>query len=173
VRTLYEIPAKIFKEYSKSNQRKMRSMEKLVSLLKTKAIDYEVLKHNKTIKTAQEGAEYFGIEIAQTAPTLILKTDKEYYAVIISGDYGRLQLDVLRKLLKVDCIKFAKPEEVKEITGSNIGSVSLINPQIPTLLDRELYRFEYVYGGTGDPETTLKIKPKDIEDLNNIVGYIR
>jgi Ala-tRNA(Pro) deacylase len=36
-----------------------------------------------------------------------------------------------------------------------------------------LYRYTYVYGGTGIPQTTLKIQPKDIEKLNKVIGYIR
>ncbi|WP_269845612.1 aminoacyl-tRNA deacylase [Paenibacillus selenitireducens] len=111
--------------------------------------------------------------MGQTAPTLILKTEKGYYSLIISGDYGRVGLESLKKLLEVQEIKLAKPQEVEQVTGSKIGSVSLINLGLPTIIDRELYRFPYVYGGTGVPQTTLKISPKDIENLNEVIGYIR
>ncbi|HTG68571.1 MAG TPA: hypothetical protein VL921_04865, partial [Candidatus Udaeobacter sp.] len=63
-------------------------MEQLITVLNNRQIEYEILKHGKKIHSAQEGAEYFGIEIGQTAPTLILKTDKGYYSLILSGDYG-------------------------------------------------------------------------------------
>ncbi|HZG17012.1 MAG TPA: YbaK/EbsC family protein [Candidatus Bathyarchaeia archaeon] len=148
-------------------------MEKRISLLKNLHIDYEIIEHSKPINSAQEGADYFGIHIGQTAPTLIMKTDKGYYAFIISGDYGRMDPVTLKELFHFQEIKLAKPKEVEQVTGSTVGSVSLINPDIPTFIDRELYRFDYVYGGTGVPQTTLKIQPKDIEKLNNIVGYIR
>jgi len=49
----------------------------------------------------------------------------------------------------------------------------LINPGLPTLMDRELHRFSYIYGGTGEPQSTLKIPPKDLEKLIPMVGYIR
>ncbi|WP_228101048.1 hypothetical protein [Paenibacillus donghaensis] len=42
-------------------------MDKLVSILDEYNADYEIIKHTKQINTAQEGAEYFGIEIGQTA----------------------------------------------------------------------------------------------------------
>ncbi|MEK5059355.1 aminoacyl-tRNA deacylase [Paenibacillus shunpengii] len=148
-------------------------MDKLISLLKNQHVDYEVVEHNIPINTAQQGANYFGIDIGQTAPTLIFKTDKGYYALIISGDYGRIDLIALQEKFQLQEIKFAKPNEVEQVTGSKIGSVSLINPDIPTFMDRELFRFNYVYGGTGVPQTTLKINPKDIEKLNHIAGYIR
>jgi prolyl-tRNA editing enzyme YbaK/EbsC (Cys-tRNA(Pro) deacylase) len=148
-------------------------MEDLISILEKNNIDFEIINHDKEINSAQEGADYFGIDIGQTAPTLILKTDKGFYSLIISGDYGRVDLHSLKELVQVQEIKLAKPKEVEQTTGSKIGSVSLINQDIPTIIDRELYRFTYVYGGTGIPQTTLKIQPKDIEKLNKVIGYIR
>lgn len=147
--------------------------QKLLSLLEERRLEYEIIKHDKPLKTAQEGAEIFGIEIGQTAPTLILKTDRDFYSLILSGNYGRVDVNILKELLNVQQAKLAKPDEVEELTGSRIGSVSLINPGIPTLLDRELYRFPHIYGGTGEPNTTLKIQPSAVELLNNVVGYIR
>lgn len=148
-------------------------MERLVHYLEGKDAEFEILKHSKTIKTAQEGADYFGVEIGQTAPTLIFKTDIGNYALIIAGDYGRVDLTSLKDLLHVQEVRLANPKEVEQITGSSIGSVSLINPEIPTIIDREIYRFPYIYGGTGKPQTTLKIQPKDVERLNNVIEYIR
>jgi prolyl-tRNA editing enzyme YbaK/EbsC (Cys-tRNA(Pro) deacylase) len=147
-------------------------MDKLVAILNKYDIDYEIIKHNKQINTAQEGAEYFGINIGQTAPTLILKTEKGYYALIISGDYGKVNFDLLREMLKVQQVKLAKPIEVEQLTGCKIGSIPLVNHGLPTIIDRQLNRFTYVYGGTGIPQTTLKIHPNDIAKLNDVVGYI-
>lgn len=148
-------------------------MEELSSLLDNNQIDYEIINHTKQINSAKEGAEYFEINLGQTAPTLILRTDKGYFAIIASGNYGRIDLEAIKEILKVQEIRFAKPKEVEETTGSQIGSVSLINPNLSTIIDRELYRFSYVYGGTGKTGSTLKISPKDLERLNNVTGYIR
>jgi len=148
-------------------------MEQLISVLNNQQIEYEILNHEKKIKSAQEGAEYFGIEIGQTAPTLILKTDKGYYSLILSGDYGRVDFEVLKNLLQIDEIKLAKPQEVEQVTGCKIGDVSLINPDLPTIMDRGLHRYPYIYGGAGVPQTTLKIRPQDVEQLNHVVGFIR
>lgn len=148
-------------------------MEQLILLLENQQVDYEIIRHNKQLNTAQEGAEYLGIQVGQTAPTLIVKTDVGYYSMIISGDYGRVDLVAVKELLKVQEIKLAKPKEVEEVTGSSVGNVSLIIPDLPTIIDRGLYRFPYVYGGTGMPQSTLKIAPKDIEGLNTVIGYIR
>ena len=144
-----------------------------MSLLEAQNIDYEILQHSKQINTAQEGAEYFGIPTGQTAPTLILKTEKGFYALILSGDHGRVDLEAIKALLQVQEIRLAKPKEVEQVTGSGIGSVSLINPGLPTILDEKLSRYPFIYGGTGVPQTTLKIQPQDIAKLNQIIGNIK
>lgn len=147
-------------------------MDQLTAILTRKQVNYEIIEHSEQINTAQEGAAFFGIHIGQTASTLILKTDKGYYSLIISGDHGRVDLESMKELLQVQEIKLAKPKEVEQVTGCKVGSVSLINPNLPTIIDRELYNFSYIYGGTGIPQTTLKISPKDIERLNEVIGYI-
>lgn len=147
-------------------------MDQLIAILTRKQVNYEIIEHSEQINTAQEGAELFGIHIRQAASTLILKTDKGYYSLIISGDHRRVDLESMKELLQVQEIKLAKPKEVEQVTGCKIGSVSLINPNLPTIIDRELYKFSYIYGGTGIPQTTLKISPKDIERLNEVIGYI-
>ncbi|EFM12378.1 YbaK/prolyl-tRNA synthetase associated region [Paenibacillus curdlanolyticus YK9] len=148
-------------------------MEQLLSILNNQKIEHEILKHSEKIHSAQEGADYFGIELGQTAPTLILKTDRGYYSLILSGDYGRVDFEALKGLLEFEEVKLAKPQEVEQVTGCKIGDVSLVNPDIPTIMDRGLLRFPYIYGGTGVPQTTLKINPQDVEKLNDVVGYLR
>ena len=148
-------------------------MDRLITILNKYNIEYEIIKHNKQINIAQEGADYFGINIGQTAPTLILKTEKGYYALIISGNYGRVNFEILKEILKVQQVKLAKPNEVEHVTGYKIGSIPLINHRLLTIMDSQLNGFTYVYGGTGISHSTLKIRPNDIAKLNDVVGYIR
>lgn len=61
-------------------------MDKLRTFLEQSGIQFQIIHHEKTIRTAQEGADYLGIEIGQTAPILILKSEKGYLTLIKSGD---------------------------------------------------------------------------------------
>lgn len=40
------------------------------------------------------------------------------------------------------------------------------------IFDESLLAFNYVYGGTGDPLTTLKIAPGDVKRLNKVIGCL-
>lgn len=69
-------------------------------------------------------------------------------------------------------MKLASPAEVEELTGSKPGDVGLIQRSLPTVVDKRLLRFRYIFGGTGVPDTTLKIRPEDAVRLNRIAGYL-
>ncbi|MEW9701757.1 aminoacyl-tRNA deacylase [Paenibacillus sp. SI8] len=148
-------------------------MSELELILKENKIDFEIINHDFSIQSAQEGAEYFGIEIGQTAPTLVMKSEKEYFAIIISGDYGRIDFEGLKAILKCNELKLAKPKEVEQFMGYTIGTVPLIGHGLPTIIDNQLNRYSYIYGGTGYSKSTLKIGPSDVEKMNNIVAFVR
>ncbi|WP_028550521.1 aminoacyl-tRNA deacylase [Paenibacillus sp. UNC451MF] len=148
-------------------------MDELICLLEEHQISYEIIDHKEPIRSAQDGAAFFGIEIGQTAPTLILKSGTTMYAFIISGDYGKIDFDVIKELLQCEELKLAKPREVEEATGYSVGSVPLIGHGLPTIIDRRLHRYPYVYGGTGAATSTLRIGPQDIEKLNHVIAYDR
>ena len=70
-------------------------MKNLQALLREKNVPFELIKHDTPIRTAEEGARHFGINVGQTAPTLIIKTDKGFFALILSGDRGRIDFSEL------------------------------------------------------------------------------
>jgi len=114
--------------------------------------------------------------LGQTAPTLIVKSHGEaleqYYALILSGDRGRADLELVGKLLVQSAIKLASPGEVKQVTGFRIGSIPLIGLGLPCVLDRSLFRFDFVYGGMGEETITLKIEPATLAALNKVVAFL-
>ncbi|GIN92674.1 hypothetical protein J6TS1_20610 [Siminovitchia terrae] len=145
-------------------------MDKLKTILQEKEIQYEIIYHEKQIRTAQEGADYLGIELGQTAPTLVLKSEKGYFAMIVSGR-KRVNLDEVRGIIGCNKLKMATPKEVRQVTGYTVGSVSLII-SLPCIVDRALFRYPFVYGGTGEPASTLKIVPNDLEKINQVVALL-
>jgi len=146
-------------------------MDNLIMILQEKKVEFEIIHHDKPLRTAQEGADYFGIEIGQTAPTLVLKSEKGFFAMIVSGNRGRVNLEKVAVILGCDQLKMANPKEVQQTTGYTVGSVSLVL-SLPCIVDRELFRYSFIYGGTGEPATTLKIAPAALEKLNQVIAYL-
>ncbi|MEF2246020.1 aminoacyl-tRNA deacylase [Paenibacillus sp. IITD108] len=146
-------------------------MDNLIAILQEEKVEFEIIHHDKPLRTAQEGANHFGIEIGQTAPTLFLKSEKGFFAMIVSGNRGRVDLDKVAEIIGCDQLKMANPKEVQQITGYTVGSVSLVL-SLPCILDRELFRYPFIYGGTGEPASTLKLAPAALEKLNQVVAYL-
>lgn len=56
----------------------------------------------------------------------------------------------------------ADPRQVLEVTGATIGTVALVNPGLPTVVDERVAAMETVFGGCGVPRHTLRIASADL-----------
>ncbi|EGW36220.1 YbaK/EbsC family protein [Desulfosporosinus sp. OT] len=147
-------------------------MEKLQVRFQEKNVPFELINHKVPIHTAQEGATYFGITIGQTAPTLILKTDMGFFALIVSGDRGHVNLDEVASLLGCNKVKLAGAREVEKITGCSVGSISMVGHDLPCVVDKRLFQYSFIYGGSGEATCTLKINPSALEKVNKVVAIL-
>lgn len=143
-------------------------MVKLENILENSRFAFEIIHHERPLLSAKEGAEYFGIEVGQTAPTLIIKTDQGFFSLVISGGRGKVNFEKIAEILECSKVKLASPFEVPEVTGCEVGAVPMIGLALPYVIDTRLLNYDFIYGGTGEPSTTLKIEPKALIELNQI-----
>lgn len=147
------------------------NIESLKEFLQKKDASFEIIHHEKQIYSSQDGVNYFGIDIGQTAPIIITKTEKGIYALIVSGERGKIDLESIAHILKCKKARLATKDELKK-RDFHPGSIPLVGHNLPCILDKRLFRYQFVYGGSGFPSYTLKINPKDLERLNNLIGRI-
>jgi len=146
-------------------------MQELQDILKAFPYKFEIIEHESPIRSREDGKKFFGIEYGQTAPTLILKTDtSDFYALIISGKREKIEFEKVAKILGCTKVKLASPKEVKTITGFEVGSVRLVGLKLPCILDEELFNYDFIYGGTGQPTYTLKIQPQALKEMNQVIA---
>ncbi|WP_445491386.1 aminoacyl-tRNA deacylase [Niallia sp. 03133] len=145
-------------------------MENLLSILSKNSYRYEIIHHQKPIHSAQEGSNILGIAIAQTAPSLILKTDIGFVYLIASGTRKKISFENIAELLNCRKVKLASSSEVKKITGFNVGSVPIIGVDLPCIIDKKLFPYDFIYGGTGKSTSTLKIEPQALKEMNNVIA---
>ncbi len=136
-------------------------ISKLKALLEGAAIEYEILENEQTISTTQDGVEMGLGSLETLAPTFILKTEAGYLAAIIRGD-TRLAYKKIKRQLALKNVSLASPDQVKEITGAEVGYVALINPGLRTIIDEKVTVMGFVYGGCGVPQYTLRLGPTDL-----------
>jgi prolyl-tRNA editing enzyme YbaK/EbsC (Cys-tRNA(Pro) deacylase) len=133
----------------------------LRAALDAAGVEYELLVHETTYHSAEDGAVAFGVDLAQMAPTLVLRTERGPMVATVSGA-TRLSLRKLKKALALRNVSLAAPEEVRALTGAAPGTVPLVNPGLASLVDRRLLEQPWAYGGCGVPARTLKLRPADL-----------
>lgn len=144
------------------------SIKDIIERLSQQKADFEIINHDKPIKSKKDAIGYFKIE--ETVPTLIIQTEKGFYAIIVSGERDRIDLEKIRILLDSKRIGFADKKELIERFNIESGRVPLIGHGFSCIVDNAIFKFNYVYGGTGDFYHTLKIKPSDLFNANNVIA---
>jgi len=124
-------------------------------------LDYKIIQDQVLMANASIGAHHYGINLQECTPTFILKVDDLYVAMIIQGN-KRLDFKKIKQLLNAKNVTMATKEEIFALTHSTIGSVSMINPELKTLIDVGVQDLDYCYGGCGTEKYTLKIKASDL-----------
>jgi len=146
------------------------TMEELRILLNNSDVDFEILQNEKPILSVNDALGFY--EICETAPTIIIKSEKGYFALLLSGDRGRIDFKQIKKILQCKNVRMASEGEVLETIGFEAGSVPMVGHHLPCVLDQHLLNYPYVYGGVGDANFTLKINPRDLIKVNDIVAGI-
>jgi|GEM_PF-733371 len=141
-------------------------LDQLKQILKNANVNYEILTHDETIISAEDGVKSGIGNLAEMAPTMILETEKGFIAAIISGR-TRLSYKKIKKMLGLKNISLAKPDEVLQVTVAEVGTVSLVNLELPTIIDSLIMDATFVYGGCGVPRRTLRIDPSGLINVTN------
>ncbi len=58
------------------------------------------------------------------------------------------------------------------MTGFEVGSVPMVGLDLPCVLDKSHFKYDFVYGGTGKAACTLKIEPQALQELNHVVAIL-
>ena len=107
-------------------------------------------------------------EVGAIVKSLLFKTDKNFILCLISGD-KRCSIDKLKKIISINDVAMAQPDQVKAQTGYTIGGVSPIGHlhEQDILIDNSLKRFNIIYAAAGHPNCIFKI---NFENLQKITG---
>lgn len=143
------------------------TIQELDQFLSKQGADFEILHHEKPIKSRYDALNYFRLE--EMAPTLIVRTEKGMFAIIISGAREKVDFAVIARQMNCSEMHLASKDEVLEVVGMKPGEVALVGHDLPCIFDQQLFQNEYLYGGTGDACHTLKIKPTDLLKISKVV----
>jgi tryptophanyl-tRNA synthetase len=146
-----------------------KNMEKIVEEysqeLKKLGIKHEIMEH-PPMREAIDVQKFFGVTLAESIPTLIMKADDKFVAILKKGD-TKLDSAKIKKILGVQSLRMAKDEEFEKVTGVPIGAARVYNPGLKTYIDHHVFDKEYLNGGTGSFVYTFKYKTADLKKIPN------
>lgn len=124
-----------------------------------KELGAEVLDIGRPVKTVEQATKETGTERKQVIKSLVIVSESTPLLVIVDGE-SRVSLPKLEK--RFGKCRFAKPKEVKELTGYEVGGVPPVGVPLKTIVDPKVLENEYVIGGGGTTERLLRIRPEKI-----------
>jgi prolyl-tRNA editing enzyme YbaK/EbsC (Cys-tRNA(Pro) deacylase) len=118
--------------------------------------------------TAEAAAEAVGAPVGSIVKSLIFMADDAPLLVLVAGD-RRADAKRLRALLGLSKrrLRIARPQEVQERTGFEVGGVAPVGHQAPlrTLIDRSLGRFEDLWAAAGSGHAVFPITYRRLVEI--------
>jgi len=134
--------------------------------MKKNRIDYEVIEH-EPVFTNPAMAEALGVNECQTVKSLVMTTKEKRTIVFVMPGDKKIDWKVAAKTANTKKVGFAKPEEVKEMVGCEVGCVPPFGhmTDLPIYFDGELMHQPAVYFNPGVHDKSLKVTPRDLKKL--------
>jgi len=141
-----------------------KTMSKVEEILSLKGISYQVLSHSKPVYTCEEAARERNVPLHEMVKTILLVDKSGQYC--IPGN-RQLNLQKVREALKLRRLSFASREEVKQVTGYEVGSVPPVGlaKEIPIIFDSCIAREETINISAGMPTKGLQMAAKQLINL--------
>lgn len=139
----------------------------IAGLLDSKGVMYEVIEHDPVF-TSEQAAQVRGTQLHQGAKALLFKAKNDFVLIVVPAD-KKADSKKIKTVLGVKDLRFATPEEVKELMGCEIGAChpfgGIIN--LRTIVDEGLSDNEIIAFNAGEHTRSLKLKYTDYISATN------
>jgi prolyl-tRNA editing enzyme YbaK/EbsC (Cys-tRNA(Pro) deacylase) len=145
---------------------KKSSVDKVREHLNRCGVAIEVMELDESTRTAVLAAEAVGSPLGAIVKSLVFLADGKPVLVLVAGD-KRADPKKLARILKVKRVMIANADQVREATGFAIGGVPPVahETKLPTLVDRNLGRFENLYAAAGSPRAVFPISYQALVEI--------
>ena len=147
----------------------MNILNEIKEFLDKNKIKYEIFKHEPT-PTSELASKIRGTPLEQGAKAIVLRSRGKFFMCVLPGN-RKINYGKVKKIIGSRKLSLATPEEVKEVTGCEIGGVppfgNLFN--IPLYVDRNLLKNEIIDFNAGLKTVSIEMKAEDYINITNAV----
>ena len=119
----------------------------------------EIINAGKPVKTVEQAIKATDSNPKQIIKSLLFISEEEPVLVIVDGE-SKVDLNKLERMFGK--VRFATPEEVKQITGFEVGAMPPVGIKVKTIVDKKVLENEFVIGGGGRIDRLSKLNPEKI-----------
>ena len=132
-------------------------------ILENKKILYEVFEH-EPVYTNPAMAEALEVNEAETVKSLVVKTKEGTLAVVVMPGNAKLDWKRTARGLQTKKVSFAKPEDVAEQVGCEVGCVPPFGHLVsmPVIMDPVLRSKSFLYFNPGKHDRSYKLRIQDL-----------
>ena len=137
--------------------------ERVQQALREAGVDAQVVRLDKSARTAQLAADAIGPTLGSIVKTLVFPADGERVLVLVAGD-RKADPAKLKDVTGAKRVMIADADRVREATGFSIGGVAPVGyaHRLPVWIDDSLGRFAQVYAAAGHPHAVVGIGYDDL-----------
>lgn len=143
----------------------------VIADLERRGIDHEVMDCDPDLADTAAFCEAYGIPLEKSANAILVASRKPEGHNAMCVVLAHTNLDVnraVRKKLGVRKVSFASADLTKELTGQEIGGVTIfgIPDSIPVWVDSRVVDQDWVIVGAGSRSAKIKLDPAQLRDLD-------
>ena len=140
--------------------------EKLKKIIKKEKIAAEHLSFDKSCHSVAEAAETVGAEPEDFVKSIVMVDDDKNVIVGIVKGEDRVSTKRAAKVLGIDNLKIASPEEILKLTGFPLGGTPGFGFDAVFLVDPKVTKNEKVYLGGGSDCALTYMSTKELVKAN-------
>lgn len=136
---------------------------KSIQFLENKNINFKILKFVEIPKTAADVERIYNCPLKEVLKALLFIGKSKPFLVVLEGD-KRLDYKKLGLAAQEEKMRMARPEEVLEITGYTVGSVSPfeLKQDILKIVDNKVFKNKKINIGSGEPDTGIEMESTEL-----------
>ena len=134
---------------------------KSLDLLKGKGVPFKVIELKEVPKSARDVERLYGCPLGQVLKSLVFIGEKPVMAVL-PGD-RKVDVGKLAQAVGLKELRIAKPQEVLEVTGYEVGGVTPFGFSGIKVMDESVFTMEKVNVGSGKAEVGIELSTESLK----------
>lgn len=129
-------------------------------------IENQIVEH-PSMQAIRDVLDYLKLNFSDCLPTLVMKADDEFIALVFRGDC-KVDFKKVKQDFNIKDLRMATKEEFTTLTGLPIGAARVYIPEVnKTIIDKKVFESDYLLGGSGSFSCSIKYKTSDLTKIPN------